>query len=43
MITCSSTDRKAWTYVEILMMGLRVCQNVVSREKEFQTIQFWLL
>ena len=22
MITCSSTDRKAWTYVEILTMGL---------------------
>ena len=30
MITCSSTDRKAWTYVEILTMGLRVCQNRVS-------------
>ena len=30
MITCSSTDRKAWTYVEILTMGLSVCQNRVS-------------
>lgn len=28
MITCSSTDRKAWTYVEILTMGLLSKKNL---------------
>ena len=37
MITCSSTDRKAWTYVEILMMGLlsRECKQNCVKVKSF--------